>query len=97
MQDAIEQNMEKPYEKRSGIQFTFINFIPMINKIKIDLLMNRKPSILYNTDYLAGIDQSAEDFDNIDDLFLADLFSKHEENLDFFTQKSVQKIIDRQF
>ena len=67
----------------------------MINKIKIDLLMGRKANPLTFTEYLDRIDSSPEDFDHIDDLFLADIFSIHEDNLDFFKQKSVQKIVDR--
>lgn len=38
-----------------------------------------------------------QEFDDIDDLFLADLFSYNESYLDFFQQESIQKIIDRQF
>ena len=62
----------------------------MINKMKIDLLMNRQPSSMNFTNYLSLInDTPPEEFDYIDDLFLADLFSIHEENLEFFKQVSV--------
>lgn len=61
----------------------------MINKIKIDLMMHRKANSLQYTNYLARIEKQPQAFDYIDDLFIADLFSYHEENLDFFKQESI--------
>ena len=49
------------------------------------------------TQYLARIKKKPQELDYIDDLFLADLFSNSEENLDFFKQETIQKIINRQF
>ena len=81
-----------------SVEHSFINFVPMINKIKVDLLMNRQPSSLNYTNYLIRLRQyKPQEFDHIDDLFLADLFSANEDNLDFFNQETVQKIINRQF
>lgn len=93
----MDQGQEISQEARCEIHYTFINFIPMINKIKIDLLMDRKPSPMKYTQYLDLIKQKPEEFDNIDDLFLADLFSNQESDREFFNHKSIQKIIDRQF
>lgn len=68
----------------------------MINKIKVDLLMERQPSSLTYTNYLIRLQKyKPQEFDHIDDLFLADLFSVNEDNLDFFTQETVQKIVNR--
>lgn len=36
-----------------------------------------------------------DEMDYIDDLFLTDLFTYSEDNLDFFKQETIQKIIDR--
>lgn len=80
IQEAMDQDQEKSYAKGSEIRFTYINFIPLINKIKIDLFTGRKPSALYSTDYLSNIEELPEDFDMIDDLFLSNLFSVHESN-----------------
>lgn len=59
--------------------------------------MGRPSNSLSFTQYLGANDMAPEEFDNIDDLFLADLFNYNEENLDFFKQESIQRIIDRQF
>lgn len=62
----------------------------MINKIKLDLLMHRQPSSLSYTKYLGRINKlKPQEFDHIDDLFLADLISNNEANLDFFKQETV--------
>lgn len=96
-QELQRQNKDIPSESRVEIEHAFINFIPMINKIKIDLLCKREASSLSYTQYLARINQTAQEFDNIDDLFLAGLLDNHRDDLDFFKQESVQKIVDRQF
>lgn len=98
MQQMIAQNKDIPTEERTEIKHFFINFLPMIVKIKIDKYMNRKVSSLNYTTYLSYFDDmTANQVDNIDDLFLAELFSYQGSNLDFFKQQSVQKIIERQF
>lgn len=97
LQELTKNNKEIPSEARVDVEHTFINFIPLITKLKIDLLMERQPNSLNYTQYLGRINKKAQEFDYIDDLFLADLFSNSESNLDFFKQETVQKIIDRQF
>ena len=52
----MENNEEITQESRCQITHTYINFIPMINKIKIDLLMGRKANPLTFTEYLDRID-----------------------------------------
>lgn len=96
-QELIKNDQEVPWEKRVEIEHTFINFIPLINKVKVDLLTNRESNTLSSTQYLSTISKPAHAFDNIDDFFLAVLFSYNIENKDFFKQEAVQKIIDRQF
>ena len=62
----------------------------MINKIKIDMYMNRKISSLNYTTYLSYFEgMTPGQIDNIDDLFLAELFSYQSTNLDFFKQQTV--------
>lgn len=90
-----ENNQDIPLENRVEVEHSFINFIPMINKIKIDLMMQRPPSSLSYTQYLSRINKKPQEFDYIDDLFLADMFSNSESNLEFFKQETVQKIINR--
>lgn len=41
LQNMIKKKIEIPSESRVAIEHTFINFVPLINKIKIDLLMKR--------------------------------------------------------
>ena len=41
MQNMIKKNIEISSESRVEIEYHFINFVPLINKIKIDLLMKR--------------------------------------------------------
>lgn len=84
MQYLKEQGLEIPSETRKEIKHFTIDFVPMINKIKIDLLMKRKANELTYTQYLNGINMTPQEFDCIDDLFLAELFSYNESNLDFF-------------
>ena len=93
----LQENQEIPLETRTEIKHNFINFIPMINKIKIDLLTKRPASQMSYTTYLKDIKVKPEEFDEINDLFLANLFSYNENNLDFFKQTTIQKIINRQF
>lgn len=73
-----------------------MNFVPLITKLKVDLLMERQPSSLKYTEYLTRFKMKPPDeMDYIDDLFLTDLFTYSEDNLDFFKQETIQKIIDR--
>ena len=97
LQELIAAKMDIPSESRIKIEHTFINFIPMINKIKIDLLMGRESNSLAYTDYLDLIDKEPQEFDHITDIFLTDLFDTHADDLEFFKQEGVQKLIDRQF
>lgn len=89
LQELMEKNADIPSETRTEIEHTFINFMPMINKIKIDLIMGRKSSSLQYTQYLARMQKPPQDFDHIDDLILTDLFDYQGDNLDFFKQKTV--------
>lgn len=41
LQLLIKNKQDIPPESRVNVEHTFINFIPLINKIKIDLLMER--------------------------------------------------------
>lgn len=45
----MKKNVDIPSESRVEIEHYFINFVPLINKIKVDLLMNRKSSSLNYT------------------------------------------------
>ena len=38
MQELIQANQDIPLETRTEIKHYFINFVPLINKIKVDLL-----------------------------------------------------------
>lgn len=66
-----------------------INFYPIIRKIKIDKLMRRPALNKSYTAYLSLLEQEPEDFDEIEDLFLADLLFKQENNRKFFNNTSV--------
>lgn len=83
--------------KQVEVEHHFINFYPIIRKIKIDKLMRRQALKKNHTEYLALLDEKPEDFDQIEDLFLADLLFKQESNRKFFNNTSVQKLIDRQY
>lgn len=85
-----------PSESRVDVEHSFMNFVPLITKIKVDLLMGRESSESQYTDYLSRYENmTPQELDYIDDLFLADLFTNSEDNLDFFKQETIQKIIDR--
>ena len=45
----IKSNNDIPQEERTEIKHYFINFIPLINKLKIDIYMKRKASSLSYT------------------------------------------------
>ena len=59
LQELIKNNQDTPSESRVEVEHTFINFIPLINKLKIDLLMERQPSSLNYTQYLGRINKKA--------------------------------------
>ena len=48
----------------------------MIRKIKCDKFKGRKPSEAKSTDYMEKIKREANDFDNIEDIFLAYLIGR---------------------
>lgn len=74
-----------PSESRVEVEHTFMNFVPLITKLKIDLLMQRESSEEQYTQYLSRFENiTAQELDYIDDLFLTDLFTYSEDNLDFF-------------
>lgn len=56
----------------------------MINKIKIDLLMNREANSLKYTQYLSRINCMPQEFDYVEDIFLTDLIAYHETDMEFF-------------
>ena len=61
------------------LEHSYFNFIPMIRKIKIDKFTGRKANPSSATDYLeqaGGRGCRASDFDNIEDIFLADLINR---------------------
>lgn len=41
MQELMKNKQDIPSENRVDVEHSFINFIPLINKVKIDLLMQR--------------------------------------------------------
>ena len=97
-QSALELDNDNEPEDNSQqveVEHYFINFYPMIRKIKIDLLMGRHSSKKQHTEYLKLIKVAPEDYDEIDDLFLADLLFKQENYKKFFNNTTAQKLLDR--
>ena len=71
-----EDDEEEEDQRQVEVEHRFINFYPIIRKIKIDKIMNRPALTSHATDYLELLKESPEDVDRIEDLFLADLIYK---------------------
>ena len=98
-QDLIINDIIANYENNShinsleslvNINYEYINFYEIIQKIKIDIILDRKSNLSEHTKYLDYFkNTNPRDINNIDDLFLAQLIEKNLESQNFVESKTV--------
>ena len=74
--EATEEELIDLEESQCEIQHDYINFQPLIRKIKIDKMMGRKPNKFKGTAYLGKFDNDPKLINAISDLFLADMLNQ---------------------
>ena len=85
-------------DNRILVDYYLMNFLPSIQKIKIDLMMNRKDKEGNPPVHLERFsDIHPADYNSMDDFIMADYIDKQRDNESFFEQSSICKLIDRQF
>ena len=83
-------------DSRILVDHYLMNFLPSVQKIKIDLMMNRKDKEGNTPVHLERFsDTHPADYNCMYDFIMADYIDKQRVNESFFEQSSVCKLIDR--